>query len=187
MLRGTESGRYRLSYVIDAGDFLTEVNGEWDEVAAASGGEGALAVCVIGTNLKQHISGKATHAAYADLLRRVRGSGETISLHMCGDGPGFHRSMLLTLEPLDDGAVRFTSQVGAKEDARATANFITYPYDRRHDGDALVKRRCSFCLRVRIGNAWRTPGDEIGVTETLVEYDVCDNCRDRIARALDDS
>jgi hypothetical protein len=173
----------RYEYVINADDVITRVNSDWEAFARENGAEG-LPASAIGTWLWQHFGGMEVKHLYRALLDRVRESGVKAEVPFRCDSPGTRRFMSMAVEPLDEGAVLFSTWTVREEDRPPVE--ILAPADAQEEGAEVVM--CAWCKKVDSGESgWAEVEEALGRLEVLnrdhpprITHGVCPECRARV-------
>lgn len=133
-----------LVYSVDAADCITDIEGPWDEFAAANGALGLNSAALCGRPLPPLVTGVEMQMLTAMLLRRARSSGPLRLPFRC-DAPDERRFLEMELRGHGDGGVRIETRLLRAESRPAVALL---------DGDAPrtdeLMYVCSWCKRVRL-------------------------------------
>lgn len=128
-------------YRVDACDRLVAVNDEWRRFALANGGA-PIADDWMGCSLWDCIAGGTIRFFYRRLLMKVR-AGQAVQVDFHCDAPTRRRQMRLTMTPVPDGGVAFTSEL-LSEQERAP---VELPPGR-------LLRSCAWCARIWSLGGW---------------------------------
>ena len=171
----TDSGQ-PVSFVIDGGDVLREINPEWRDFALANGGD-ILAGDLVGQSLWDLISDPAIRNIYKAVFEEVRATNRRFSyLYRC-DSPATLRLLRMTLTPLPDGGIRLTSRAEriAPQDPQA--------HDRRQEEPGKQVAVCSVCHRVHLDDIWWLPSQALADKDLFVDdrpvtltFKICEGC-----------
>jgi hypothetical protein len=168
-----------VTYVVDAGDTLCDVDDAWSTFAELNDAGGSLRPKdVIGRSLWDFIRDESLQIIYRRLLDLARSSSHEIEFDFRCDSPSFRRYMHMRMKGRDDGHVLFVSQT-----LRTAASHNSLRSDSAYKGNRHV-RRCSLC------NQYAMPDGSYGEIEQLVTDDglldnnsdvriiwtVCENC-----------
>lgn len=197
------------TYEIDADDRIDAVDDAWLAFALANGADRLGLREVLGQSIWNYVRGERVRDLYRLLLDRLRLGGGPVTFPYRCDSPERRRFMLLRMEALDDGRVRFVNRV-VREEAR----------DRPSVWDDAVDRLeplhlCSLCLRMETaagrweeiptaiiefdlfgpdnlpapGNlpARGKGGDDSESERAPLEFIVCDECSSLVAQQSDES
>ena len=94
-----------LRYAIDTADRIVEIDGPWDEFAAANGAPGLTRAAVLAHPIAVFVAGPEMQTLLVALLKRVR-EGETIALPFRCDSPAERRELLFESYLRADGLVQ---------------------------------------------------------------------------------
>lgn len=133
-------------YELDGEDRIRWVSPSWMPFAAENHGCGLEPERIVGRPIWDFLAGLETCHLFQVLHGRVRATGESASFPFRCDSPTRQRELMLRIEPLPGGSLRFSSTV-LRETHRAPVLFLD-PDDavERLDESVLV---CSWCKRVR--------------------------------------
>lgn len=163
-------------YTLDREDRLVDLSPNWDSFALANEGEAACASHVLGEPLMQNITGDPVRMFMTAVLMRVRVSGQPETAPYRCDSETMKRLYHMTLEPLEDGAVRITHVLDHEEPAARRVRIRPAAPGR----PAL--QRCSICCRVKGAQGWADPFDAAADQDLRVIHTVCPDCKARGAR-----
>lgn len=174
-----------LVYVLDERDCLASVNAAaWDRAARAAGAPALSAASAMGTSLWSQIGDATTAELYRLLLRRVRG-GHAIDVSFDGSGPGVRREMRLHMRSLPHDHVECTSTVVREQRSDAPDG---NPRGLQPPKQLTV---CSWCGRMRVGNAWREVDEAVAaervfldVVPTVITHGACPDCAHQLTNDI---
>ena len=163
---------------IDGSARIVAVNAAWDRFAEENEGESATRDHVVGTDLFGWIRGDETRMMLIALLQFVRLTGESVTREYRCDTAELRRFMRMVVRREEAGLIRFDHEL-----LRTERMSVPVRFRGRQDSDHAAVRRCSFCNRVEIKNAWWN-GDEAARDGRLrssgsvvtVRYVVCPLC-----------
>ena len=167
-----------LSYVLDAANLVVEIEGPWDEFAAANGCPELTRAAVLGRSLFDFVTGADAREVVGLLLARARDAGSFDVGFRC-DAPTRRRFMRLELRPEPCGRVRSSSQL-VREESRPAQPLLD-PTIPRTDAMLMI---CSWCKKVLVGDSW-SEIEEAAREPTFLEADafprlthgICPSCR----------
>ena len=167
-----------LSYVIDAPNRIVEIDGPWDEFAAANGCPELTRAAVLGRSLFDFVTGADAREVVSLLLARARSAGSFEVGFRC-DAPTRRRFMRLELRPEPYGRVRSSSQL-EREEARPVQPLLD-PASPRTDAMLMI---CSWCKKVLVGDSWseiEEAARELAFLEAeafpQISHGICPPCR----------
>ncbi len=173
-----------LSYVLDTEDHVVEIQGPWDEFAAANGCPELTRAAVLGRPLVDFVSGGDAREVVSLLLARARTAGPFEVSFRC-DAPTRRRFMRLELRPLAQGRVRSTSHV-VREEERPAQPLL----DRTLPRTGSVLMICSWCKQVQVKDGWseiEEAARKLGFLEADVlpqlSHGICPPCRAAFRRS----
>jgi hypothetical protein len=172
-------------YEVDQLDRVRAVSRDWDRFAVANDGPQACSHRVLGRPLRQFISGDATTMFMEAALQVVRVTGQVRELAYRCDAPDLRRDLVMTLEPLEHGAVRVTHHARGTTVVPQRQAVVTRPTGAATGEDAVW--RCSRCLRLAptLRGPWHdVPAADSGSPPLAVRYALCGSCRGVIAAEL---
>jgi hypothetical protein len=167
--------RSLLYYAVDEVGRIVEVGQGWDNFADQNDASALSGTDIIGTPLWAYVSGGDTRDFVAEILDRVRTSGQPMTVRYRCDAPDFKRFMEMVITPREGGVVLLSHRILSEEPLPARVRFRT--------GPASDSVRCSMCNRVRHNGIWREPEEAFaasflrGEHVNNVIYKVCDDCR----------
>lgn len=175
-----------LVYRIDHLDRVVEVNSAWTDFAHANEGEAVHAERVLNRSLWDFIADDTVDDVYRRIVQRAR-DGATLSFRYRCDSPSRLRICRMTVEPMQDRAVRFTS-TPVVEFKRVPLALL----EPRRPATATFVRMCSWCHSL----AW--PGERWVPLEDAAEriqlldprmlptltHGICPDCAERMLRKL---
>lgn len=167
-----------LSYVVDATNRIIEIEGPWDDFAAANGCPELTRAAVLGRSLFEFVTGADAQEVVGLLLARARGSGSFEVGFRC-DAPTRRRFMRLELRPEPYGRVRSSSQL-VREETRPAQPLLD-PASPRTDALLVI---CSWCRRVLVRGSWseiEEAASELAFLEAealpRISHGICPPCR----------
>jgi hypothetical protein len=141
-------GSGELLYRLNDRDEIVFVNESWSEFAKANGGEGLIALRVLGQQLWSFITDATTRQLYYDVLKRVR-AGRQIQFQFRCDSPSRRRLLEMTVLQAAGGVIEFHTRMIREEHREYQA--LLEP-DRAHSDEFLPV--CAWCKKVDIGGTW---------------------------------
>lgn len=141
-------GGGELLYQVNDRDEIVFVNESWSEFAKANGGEGLIALRVLGQPLWSFITDATTRQLYDDVLKRVR-TGLQVQFQFRCDSPSWRRLLEMTVLQAPGGVIEFHTRTIRVEHREYQA--LLEP-DRVHSDEFLPM--CAWCKKVDIGGAW---------------------------------
>lgn len=176
-----------IEYVIDANDVITEVSESWKAFAEENQAKD-LGSRAVGTWLWQHMAGKEVKHLFRMLLERVRESGRVVRVPFRCDAPELRRHMMLEVNTLEGGGIRFVSWV-VEEERRPPISLLAA--DRESDPDHDL-RMCAWCKRIDAGGErWQELEEALSELELFhrdplpdITHGVCSDCRAAVLREL---
>lgn len=176
----------RLTYRVDRGDVITEVDEAWAPFARAN--QAPQLENVLGQSLWDHVADDTTRQVYRDLLSRVR-SGHEVSFPYRCDAPALRRFMRMTMRHGHDRGVVFESVVERTEPRPASPLVDGAPAGPPGSSGVIV-RVCSWCRRVHVKETWQEVevaverlGLFAGGPAPSLTHGMCEDCYARIMAA----
>ena len=136
-------------YCIGADNRILQVSDEWLAFARENQAPELTRERVLGRSIFAFISGAETEYLYYLLLDEVRSRRRAVSVPFRCDGASVRRFMRLELSPLE-GEVVLCAGVLLKEEPRQAISFLDAMSARSAEAITI----CSWCKRVRVGEAW---------------------------------
>jgi len=169
----------RTSLWLDAADTIVAVDEAWLEFARANGAPELTREAVVGRPLGPFIAGAEAGALAALLFATARLRGTTLVLPFRCDSPDERRFTTMTIEPGPDGGVLVECRLD-----RAVTRAVVPMLDRHAPRSEPPVHVCSWCRRVRQGDAWRdvetsiADGELPGRGEPMprVSHGICYDC-----------
>lgn len=134
----------QIRYRIDASNRLIWFNPDWERFASENEGEAVMPDRILGRNLFDAIADRRVLGIYAEIINRVR-QGTVVEFDYRCDAPAWRRRFSMTVAPLEDGMVEFTSTLCQQEKRSSVA--LLEPAKARDDRMLKV---CSWCQNVEI-------------------------------------
>ena len=168
----------RISYRIDASGRIVWVNPAWERFALENDGEAVMSGKIIRRNLFDMIADKRVCGIYAEVITRAR-QGTVVEFDYRCDAPAWRRTFSMTVTPLGDGVVEFTSTLRHQE-ARPSVGFLEAGMAR----DERLLKICSWCQKVATPAGTWLPVEEAVARLRLMEADtfpgithgMCESC-----------
>ena len=169
-------------YRVDATDRIVAVNDEWRAFAEANDSAGLADP--LGESLWQHIGDQGSRDLYTLLLTSIRVSGRSVTYPYRCDSPTLRRLMEMSVFPVDDGALDFSSRVVSTEPLPHAVMFgQSLPYS---IGRVDV---CGNCRKVRDRDRWSDVIDLFRRGRITARrntftamYRICPDCHDSLRR-----
>lgn len=165
-------------YTAEAAEaFIYEICARDRIVAVSAHGQGAASP-LLNRRLWDMLADGNVADIYQALLRRVREGGRTMAFHFRCDEPDTRRLLSMTMEPLADGGVRFTS--------RPLAAGPQSPIDffHRHRLPPADVDVCRVCGAIHAAGLWMEPDralESLGIFSEDLDFrtwpSTCPTCR----------
>lgn len=171
------SGAIATDFILDSGNLIREVGGDWDRFALKNGAPELTGVHIIGRSLLDFVTGNVTRQFLLALLHVVREDRSSIELEYRCDSPLLRRYMLMQVSRAEDGNLRFQHSVLRIEPRDRVVSFKVAPQRGR---DTHV--RCSMCNRIKALGDWVEPdimirNQKSQNDELAVIYGICESCK----------
>lgn len=135
-------------YLVDATDRIVFVNENWLPFAEENqASESCHPSKIINQSIWKFVDGSETKHLYRIIMSQVRKSQTPVSFPFRCDAPDKRRYLELTIAPLKDGMLEFTSSVSCEE-IRDSVALLEIDTPR---GDQWV-RMCSMCKKVEVSD-----------------------------------
>ncbi|HEU6447498.1 MAG TPA: PAS domain-containing protein [Verrucomicrobiae bacterium] len=128
---------------VDSEDKIIFVDAHWTQFAGENGSD-LTPKAVIGNSLWIYMSDVTTRHLYRIFMHRVRHHRRDIMVPFRCDAPDRRRFMRMTLRPLSDDGVEFSSEL-LREEPRQKVNLLDATFPRRTD----FLEMCSWCKKVK--------------------------------------
>ena len=176
----------KIQYLIDADDRIVFVSGDWDQFATDNDAADLKTARIVNRSLWQFVTEKSTREVYAEVLKSVR-AGRTAEFTMRCDGPAVRRLVEISVKPLPEGEVEFTTRVLATKE-RPPQPLLSRSA-RRSDRKVNV---CTWCDRVQVApDEWRDVEEAVEPLQLKsasamprVTPAVCPHCMEKMAYVL---
>jgi hypothetical protein len=166
-----------IQYRIDAENCLIYVNDQWDRFAAENDGRGLALVDVLGQSLFSYIADPTILQLYMQMVVLARQGRPATFKYRC-DSPKFRRRFEMKFHALDAGVVEFSSTL-LEIEPRAEVLLL----DRRQPRNGKFLRVCSWCQRIRVGDAWLSAEEAVAKLDLMEEatmpaltHGICETC-----------
>lgn len=171
-----------VSYRIDARDEIVWVNDAYDAFACANGADD-LAEHSLGESLWTFVSGAETGVIWRDIVAEAR-RGRTVTVPYRCDSPGLRRFLQMTVAPLGEGGIEFTSLLKRYEVRAPEALLECAP-----NGEGEPLRSCSWCRRFDVGDWVEVEEavhrlDLLGAPSPRITHAMCAECSERVRAEL---
>jgi len=167
-----------LSYTVDALDRIVEIEGAWDEFAAANGCPGLTRAVVRGRVLFDFVTGAEAQELSRLFLARAR-AGRVVDVGFRCDSPSLRRFLRLALHPEAAGRVRCAS-ILVRQEVRPPQPLL----DAASPRSQASVRICGWCKKVDARGAWKEvedAADELRLMEgdafPQLSHAICPTCR----------
>lgn len=176
-----------LTYRVDSADRLTAVDDAWKEFARYNQGEELAETSVLGRSLWDFIEDRETRHLFGLIVEKVRREAKSVSLPFRCDSPDHRRFLELRLDPLEHGAVQFTSKL-VREERRAPVALLDAGTPRSEEMLAI----CSWCKKVEVPDGWKEIEEAAGIIELFsaaalpkLSHAICPACKEIVDREID--
>lgn len=133
-------------YIVDGRDRIVSVNEKWLPFAEENqAAESCHPSSIIDQSIWKFVDGSETKHLYGIIMKQVRENEVPVSFPFRCDAPNMRRYLNLTISPLKQGALQFTSTV-TREEARDTVALLASDTPR---SDRWV-RMCSMCKKMEV-------------------------------------
>jgi hypothetical protein len=176
-------------YRIDNTDTIIYVSDNWTEFSMANGAsERCSKPLVLGKSLWGFISDVETRHIYKLVLKRIREKLEPAVIPGNCDSPKLKRVIQITISPMDDGAIEFSSKI-VKLIHRDCVKILDASIERSDD----IVKICSFCKKIAVSETeWAETQQAITILDLFgkkqmpqLTHGVCPSCSDTIMAELD--
>ena len=174
-----------IQYRIDAENCLIYVNDRWDQFAEENDGRGLALVDVLGTSLFSYIADDTILQLYMQLVVLAR-QGRPATFNYRCDSPKARRRFEMNIHALDAGEVEFSSTL-LENEPRAEVLLL----DRRQPRNEQFLRVCSWCQRIRVGDAWLSAEEAVEKLDLMEEatmpvltHGICETCHDEMMATI---
>lgn len=172
-------------YTVDANDFVTSVNPQWNVFALENQAPHLRPEAVIGTNLWTHIAEPTTRYLYRALLHQVRTTNEPASLSFRCDSPEQRRFTELVMSHQSDGIVQFECRV-LKQELRLAVTLLDMRLPRSDEQVTM----CSWCKKMAAPD-WMDVEAAISALRLFekdpppqITHGICDRCQNVLLEQL---
>ena len=176
-------------YRIDKSDNLSYLSDNWSEFALANDAF-AMSVphLILGKSLWSFIADHDTRYIYTLVLTEVRKTLEPAVISINCDSPELKRVFQITITPMDDGAVEFSSTV-VEIRQREYIKILDASVIRSED----IVKICSFCKKIAVSDGkWVETAEAIrvlnffgNITMPQLSHGVCPDCFASITAEMD--
>ncbi|MFN0113127.1 MAG: hypothetical protein ACKVPY_00465 [Paracoccaceae bacterium] len=163
--------------VLDEGDRLLCVGGDWDAFAEENGGADCTGANVAGKHYFSGIEGFETRSFLNAATFAVRDRKRQFVMDYRCDSPVIRRFMRLTVSPLRHNRLLMVHDFLHEEKAGDPGPVWLFA------PDAKV-RKCSVCCSVEFGEVWMDPYLSKHPRPQFVTYTMCPKCRKHAADSL---
>ena len=179
----------KIVYQIDSRDRLIAVDDAWRQFAEENQASDLAGDGILGRSLWDLITDNETRHLFSPILTKVREKGKSLTLHLRCDAPDTRRYLRLTLEPLPEQGVEFTSETIRTEKRTRVPLLDTNGVKTR---DFL--NICGWCKRVAVPGGWTEVEFAVALFGLFDEsplpqlsHDICPDCRADIESEIQDA
>lgn len=175
-------------YVVDERNIILEVSENWQTFADRNAAGGLTRASVVGKPLLDFFEGSETRHLYEILMDKARRTNQKLVIPFRCDGPCVRRYMKLSIVPMKDGKLEFTS-LCAREESRPVIQLLDTSIE-RSDGSIEL---CSWCKSVKAGEKWIEVEPAIyrlNLFQTTplpkLNHSICSSCEDMLMKEIED-
>ena len=173
-------------YRVDAQDRILSANDEWFAFARENGARELDHSTVIGQSLLGFLCNTETQHLFDILLKKVRVTGDTVSLSYRCDSPDCRRCMELELVPKRDAEVEFRSRI-VQQEFREPVRML----EEVERSDELLKM-CGWCKKIAMPDKrWVEVEEAVdalnlfaAVRVPKISHGICEECHSALLKEL---
>ena len=146
-----------VEYVLDSGDRIIEIGGQWDAFARSNDAENLCGDSVVGTSFWDHVSGESLRDLLARVFQRARSIDQPISVPARCDSPDTVRHLEIRVFARSPERLEFRS---------CTLSEVPRKQWRVSDRVRVLLQMCSWCNRFHYEGQW------MEIEKAIEEYDL---------------